>query len=427
MNQELLAEEQMENSHFINNYVRDHQDELDALRTAATAQAFKGSWVIIGDEGYMQKRYQYATTSFPEEEVSPRIIVTPSGTSDADAVEDIQKAIALCKEQAMTIAIRTGGHQYCGYSSTTPENLQLDLSECFTEYTYDAGNNTLRCGVNQGLAAWAEANHNNGFYLPMGVCSGVHLGGHVHTGGWGMVARSHGILADHVDAFEIVLATNGEHKRVVRPVDGVTDSLNDDLYYAVLGGSKGGDFGLVTHFEFTPIKDENHPNSACYSLIWLWSKEQMSYIVNNFREIYLKCADGTIPSDYEFMLTITGFGKMDVFSDPMKERLKALGIIGNGSQELLSDAVKEELAALGVKVNQDLDFLPDPVKRDLKALEETAAEKLDRFPEHVKDDLRELGILQDGVPVPPLIFMWMCYTNKDGAGTEFDPQWFRLL
>ena len=38
-----------------------------------------------------------------------------------------------------------------------------------------------------------------------GLCSHVFLGGHVQTGGIGMGTRSFGLLADQVEAFQVVL------------------------------------------------------------------------------------------------------------------------------------------------------------------------------------------------------------------------------
>ncbi len=351
MDKEQLAVRRLDQSDFIQRYVEEHQEALRELRIRATALGFEGKWWIIGDDEYPQKRLQYATTSFAEEEVSPRIILYPSGS------KDIQKALGLTRELGMAIAVRTGGHQYCGYSSTLPVNMQLDLSETFPEYQYDAANNVLRCGVSHALADWAKLNAENGIYLPMGVCGHVHLGGHVHTGGWGMVARSHGLLADHVLAFEIILA-DGSQERIAKPQNGQTSSHNDDVYYAVLGGGKGGDFGIVTHWEFSPLCDKNYPNSACYALTWLWSKEKMEGAVQRMEQLTQLCAQGSIPSDYEFMLTITGTGIMDLFSDPASVELKELGFEG---------------------------------------IE---------------------------LPVPAMIQMWMCFTNKGGAAEPFDDQWF---
>ena len=351
MDSEESAVHEMDSSDFIRKYVAAHKQALAELRERAASLKFAGKWFIIGDDAYPQKRLQYATTSFPEEEVSPRIILYPTGD------EDIQKAISLCHDLGMALAVRTGGHQYCGYSSTLPVNMQLDVSQTFPEYEYDAQNNVLRCGVSHALSDWAQKNHENGIYLPMGVCAHVHLGGHVHTGGWGMVARSHGILADHVLAFDIILA-NGEKEHIVRPEAGKTTAHNDDVYYAVLGGGKGGDFGIVTHWEFSPLRDALYPNSACYTFAWLWSKEKMEGVVRHMERLSKLCADGTIPSDYEFMLTITGTGLMNL------------------------------------------------------------------IPDSIKDALGELGHLLDEVLVPPLIQMWMCYTNKGGESEAFDDQWF---
>jgi hypothetical protein len=319
MNDEVIVELTLDCSDFIREYVEQHKQELEELRAKANALAFQGQWFIIGDDQYPQKRQQYATTSFAEAEVSPRIILYAAGE------DDIQKALKLCRELKMAIAVRTGGHQYCGYSSTAPVNMQLDLSQAFPEYEYDGTNNVLRCGVSHALGDWAAQNNQNGIYLPMGMCAHVHLGGHVHTGGWGIVARSHGILADHVLAFDIIFAS-GQKERIVRPETGKTTQHNDDVYYAVLGGGRGGDFGIVTHWEFKPLRDKDYPNSACYTFLWLWSKEKMEAAVHRMEELSKLCADGTVPSDYEFMLTITGYGWMNVLSDLMKSELDTQGI-----------------------------------------------------------------------------------------------------
>ena len=394
MVQEQLLESTMSRSDFISEYVAAHREELDALRAKATDSDFEGQWFIIGDPEYPQRRLQYATTSYLESEVSPRIILYPTGD------DDIKKAISLCHDLKMAIAVRTGGHQYCGYSSTVPVNMQIDLSETFPEYDYDAATNTLRCGVSHGLGDWAKQNHDNGIYLPMGVCAHVHLGGHVHTGGWGMVARSHGLLADHVLGFDIILA-NGEKEHIVRPVEGQTTPHNDDLYYAVLGGSKGGEFGIVTHWKFKPLRDQDYPNSACYTFTWLWSKRRMEAVVAHLAKLEKQCADGTIPSDYEFMLNITGTGKMNLLPDLIKDGLDDLGITGEKNQDALPSAAREELMALGFLGSETFPRMPDALAEELR---DRGLARLDEIvPEAAKDGLRELGLLDDGIWVPPMI------------------------
>jgi len=238
--------------------------------------------------------------------------------------------------------------------------MQLDLSETFREYHYDAGTDVLRCGVSHALGAWAAKNNSKGIYLPMGMCAHVHLGGHVHTGGWGIVARSHGLLADHVLAFDIILAS-GAKEHIRRPVKGETTQHNDDVYYAVLGGGRGGDFGIVTHWEFKPLHDEHYTESQCYTFLWLWSKEKMEAAVRRMEELSKLCADRTVPSDYEFMLSITGQGSMNVLSDPIKAEINL-----RASLTAASDGISLQM--------------------------------------------------------PAMIQMWMCFTHK--LGKKFDDQWF---
>ncbi|MEG4960440.1 MULTISPECIES: FAD-binding protein [unclassified Microcoleus] len=417
MTQEKLTESQVHQSDFIDKYVAEHKEELEKLRAEAKKLNFNGQWVIIGDDQYPQKREQYATTSFVEEYVSPRIILYPTGE------KDIQKAIGLCRELKMAIAVRTGGHQYCGFSSTLPVNMQIDLSKTFPLYNYDPETNVLRCGVSQSLGIWASQNNKQGIYLPMGVCPSVHLGGHVHTGGWGMVARSHGILADHVLAFDIILAS-GEKQRIVRPEERKTSQHNDDLYYAVLGGGKGGDFGIVTHWEFEPLRDRDYPNSACYLFVWEWSKEKMERAVRQMAQLSKECAEGTIPSDYEFMLNITGLQDMTWLSEPVKEGLTKRGIKATRYTGLLgrADDLADELRQLGVTA-EDMASLTEAVQDELRQHGITA-EDMALLPEAAKHELRAIGVLHDEDWVPPLIQMWMCFTNKKGEGEQFNDEWF---
>ena len=107
-----------------------------------------------------------------------------------------------------------------------------------------------------------------------------------------MVARSHGLLADHVLAFDIILAS-GEKEHIVRPEEGTTEH-NDDVYYAVLGGGKGGDFGIVTHWEFRPLRDVDYPNAACYTFAWPFLEHyKMEAVVRKMEQLYVLLCDGS--------------------------------------------------------------------------------------------------------------------------------------
>ena len=117
-------------------------------------------------------------------------------------------------------------------------------------------------------------------FVPHGQCFNIHLGGHAQTGGYGMVIAALGIMSDYIQAFEIVLA-NGEHKRIWRPkvpkwdleLGYPTSQENDDLFFAVMGGSPGC-FGILTHIIFSPLKDKDFPNSRMMKCATLYSKEK---------------------------------------------------------------------------------------------------------------------------------------------------------
>ena len=81
---------------------------------------FEGRVVCKDKPGYEEARLQYATTSFRQELMSPRMILYAAG-------DDVFKAIELCRKNGMKLAIRTGGHQYSGFSSTKSENMQVDV------------------------------------------------------------------------------------------------------------------------------------------------------------------------------------------------------------------------------------------------------------------------------------------------------------
>ena len=160
----------------------------------------------------MAHAYQYATSSF--DGLNPAAIIYPKN------VDDVIKAVNYARENNIGIAVRTGGHQYTGQSSTSGKNIQLDLSDTFgndaVDFVYTENNNLLRVGVSYSLL---EFNHLCGVlkvFVPVGICAQVHMGGHVQTGGYGMLLRSFGLLADYVEGFEIVLA-NGHHSKIWKP------------------------------------------------------------------------------------------------------------------------------------------------------------------------------------------------------------------
>ena len=84
---------------------------------------FSGKVYLRDDSiDYKAHAYQYAYTSEPEGTMAPAAIVYVADD------EDIKLAIEYARANNLGIAVRTGGHEYLGASSTTGDNIQIDLS-----------------------------------------------------------------------------------------------------------------------------------------------------------------------------------------------------------------------------------------------------------------------------------------------------------
>ena len=78
--------------------------------------------------------------------------------------------------------MRCGGHQYSGASSTSGDNIQLDLSHIFKDFTYDRDQNLIHTGVSLSLKEMNDHLRELELFVPHGQCLHVFLGGHMQTG-----------------------------------------------------------------------------------------------------------------------------------------------------------------------------------------------------------------------------------------------------
>ena len=81
-------------------------------------EGVRGVQIAQGDGGYENAKDQYATPSYADENrMSPALIV------QAASKEDIAFTLNYAKAKKIAVAVRTGGHQYCGASSTLTPNI----------------------------------------------------------------------------------------------------------------------------------------------------------------------------------------------------------------------------------------------------------------------------------------------------------------
>jgi hypothetical protein len=215
------------------------------------------------DPGYASINDIYATSTYGKErDMNPGDILEPTNVADIIAV------VKAANERRQKLAIRTGGHQYSGASSTTRSNLQLNLKRTFLNPFADLkifrkdGKTYLRTSVSWALTDLFKFTLQNKVFLPTGQCITVCLGGHAQTGGYGMFSRSLGLLADYIQSLETVSPT------------GVPETIEkgSEKMFGFLGGSPG-NMGVIHHLTVEVQEDSAHPNSRGDRILLWYNKE----------------------------------------------------------------------------------------------------------------------------------------------------------
>ncbi|KAF9167833.1 hypothetical protein BGX21_000094 [Mortierella sp. AD011] len=275
---------------------------------------FIGEVYMRQDNGYAEHCYQYGSSSFRSRGIiQPKAIIYAKMGSDVvkanndviDSDKDVITAIKYAKASNIAVAVRTGGHQYCGASSTFGDNIQLDLSSTYTDFKWENDDCTLvTTGISYSLRVFNAKLGKMNRFVPHGQCSHVHLGGHVQTGGYGQLGRSFGLLADHIQRFRIITA-DGEPRWVSRGVD-----EDKDLFFAVLGGSPG-NFGVLTHVTLKVYKDEDYPKSRGLRAVYRYDRDRLKRLLDVMVEM---ADDENFPADFDYCVTMLSAYREPFFS-----------------------------------------------------------------------------------------------------------------
>lgn len=235
--------------------------------------AIRGKVVKRGDPEYEKCRYQYASTSMDAEALKPAMIVYP----DDDG--DIKASLAYARRNNVAVAVSSGGHSYCGASSTGGDNIQINLSGRFAkvrDYTYTRikflNDIEVELGAGARLGDIFNACKERMLFFPHGQCVGVCIGGHIQSSGHSVVGRMFGRVADFVVRFSIILA-DGTTRVVRRECDG-----DADLWFAFFGGSPG-NFGVLTQVVIRCLRDVDHPRSRLLNVILPYNRRKLESIL----------------------------------------------------------------------------------------------------------------------------------------------------
>ncbi|MFK4227051.1 FAD-binding oxidoreductase [Streptomyces sp. NPDC019890] len=194
------------------------------------ARRIEGELVQRGDADYAAVRASMVWNGLKPDRF-PEVIVR------AASERDVPGAIALARSRGLRIAVRSGGHSWCG-SSLRSDGMLIDLSRLRRcDIDMASATATVQPAVTGGeLAAELVA---RGLSFPTGHCGSVAVGGYLLSGGLGWNSGALGPACRSVYEMEAVTA-DGE---VVR----CSEDENPDLFWAARGAGPGF-FAVVTGF-----------------------------------------------------------------------------------------------------------------------------------------------------------------------------------
>jgi len=201
--------------------------------------------------------------------------VLPRGIALCQGNSDVSLCILWARAHHVPFAVRSGGHSYGGFSTTT--GLLISL-KAMHGVSLDAANGTatLQCGATNGQLIGLLPRY--GLMVPNGRCPSVGIGGFMLGGGFGFSSRKLGLAVDKLVRTRMVTA---EGKLVTADAD-----TNSDLFWALRGGG-GGNFGV--NVDYTVVTTPVGPLSV-YKLGWALA--QAPAVMTAFDQLMAGAPDG---------------------------------------------------------------------------------------------------------------------------------------
>jgi FAD/FMN-containing dehydrogenase len=138
----------------------------------------------------------------------------------------------------LEISIRGAGHNIAG-NAVCDHGVMIDFSKMRNVYV-DAEKRRAQVEPGATLGDIDRATQAHGLATPLGINSTTGIAGLTLGGGFGWLTRKYGMTIDNLVSAEMVKADGSQIR--------VSDMENTELFWAIRGG--GGNFGIVTHFEF---------------------------------------------------------------------------------------------------------------------------------------------------------------------------------
>jgi FAD/FMN-containing dehydrogenase len=200
---------------------------LDDLKTR-----LRGELVLPGEPAYDEARSVWNAMI----DRRPGLVVRCRGTGD------IVTALGFARDRGVALSVKGGGHNIAGLA-VCEGGVMLDMAHARGVWV-DQAARTAHVQAGCVLGDVDRETQLHGLAASLGFVSNTGVAGLTLGGGFGYLSRRFGWTSDTVKSMDIVTAD----ARVLR----TSEKENADLFWGLRGG--GGDFGIVTNFEF-----ELHP------------------------------------------------------------------------------------------------------------------------------------------------------------------------
>ena len=204
------------------------QARLDETAFLELASSLRGELVGPDDPFYDEQRRVWNGSISRQ----PALIARCTGVADVIA------AVQFARRAGVDVAVRSGGHSFPGLS-VADDALVVDLGP-MKGIRVDPETRTARAQAGVLLGELDRETQQFGLAVPAGIVTHTGLAGLTLGGGIGWVMRKYGLTIDQLLSVDLITA-DGEFVNA-------SENENADLFWGVRGG--GGNFGIVTEFEF---------------------------------------------------------------------------------------------------------------------------------------------------------------------------------
>ncbi|GAA2247562.1 FAD-binding oxidoreductase [Streptomyces roseiscleroticus] len=178
--------------------------------------------------------------------------VRPAGIVACATEGDVRAALRWAAGHGMPFAVRSGGHSFAGFSTTT--GLLISLRRMRS--VRPGGNGTVVVGGGATVGELHDGGSAARLYVPGGRCPTVGVAGLALGGGLGFNDRKWGMTCDRLAETRLILADGSRVRAGERE--------NADLFWACRGGG-GGNFGVNTGFTFHAV-DVSRQSAGVFDL-----------------------------------------------------------------------------------------------------------------------------------------------------------------